>query len=68
MDEQLLNLLKSVDTPTVCNAIEVAQGRRGFNSFTRERCFALHRMNRPWSATRGPPAWRQLNLPRRPPT
>ena len=35
MDEQLLNLLKSVDTPTVCNAVEVAQGRRGFSSFTR---------------------------------
>ncbi|MEL0132875.1 MAG: RraA family protein, partial [Rhodobiaceae bacterium] len=24
-----------VDTPTVCNAIEVAQGKRGFNRFTR---------------------------------
>ena len=31
----LLTLLRSVDTPTVCNAIEVAQGRRGFNRFTR---------------------------------
>ncbi|WP_428687632.1 RraA family protein [Roseibium sp.] len=31
----LLDLLKSVDTPTVCNAIEVAEGRRGFNRFTR---------------------------------
>lgn len=35
MDTALLNLLKSVDTPTVCNAIEVAQGKRGFNAFTR---------------------------------
>ena len=35
MDTQLLTLLRSVDTPTVCNAIEVAQGRRGFNAFTR---------------------------------
>ena len=35
MNEELLNLLKSVDTPTVCNAIEVAQGKRGFNRFTR---------------------------------
>lgn len=35
MDDDLLNLLRSVDTPTVCNAIEVAQGRRGFNDFTR---------------------------------
>ncbi|MFA3918736.1 RraA family protein [Ruegeria hyattellae] len=31
----LLALLRQVDTPTVCNAIEVAQGRRGFNRFTR---------------------------------
>ncbi len=35
MDANLLKLLQSVDTPTVCNAIEVAQGRRGFNAFTR---------------------------------
>jgi regulator of RNase E activity RraA len=32
--EGLLELLRSVDTPTVCNAIEVAQGKRGFNRFT----------------------------------
>ena len=35
MDHALLDLLRSVDTPTVCNAIEVAQGRRGFAGFTR---------------------------------
>lgn len=35
MEADLLNLLKTVDTPTVCNAIEVAEGRRGFNRFTR---------------------------------
>ena len=35
MGDQLLTLLRSVDTPTVCNAIEVAQGKRGFNAFTR---------------------------------
>ncbi|KLN59868.1 acyl transferase [Kiloniella spongiae] len=35
MKQSLLSLLKEVDTPTVCNAIEVAQGKRGFNSFTR---------------------------------
>ncbi|WP_170422257.1 RraA family protein [Ruegeria arenilitoris] len=35
MKQSLLDLLKSVDTPTVCNAIEVAQGKRGFNAFTR---------------------------------
>ncbi|WP_299738085.1 RraA family protein [uncultured Roseobacter sp.] len=35
MDAAFLDLLRSVDTPTVCNAIEVAQGRRGFNDFTR---------------------------------
>ncbi len=31
----LLTLLRKVDTPTVCNAIEVAQGKRGFSRFTR---------------------------------
>lgn len=35
MDEALLALLRSVDTPTVCNAIEMAEGRRGFDRFTR---------------------------------
>ena len=35
MDESLLKLLRSVDTPTVCNAIETVQGRRGFDAFTR---------------------------------
>ena len=35
MDAALLKLLRSVDTPTVCNGIEVAQGKRGFNDFTR---------------------------------
>ena len=35
MDQTLLTLLRSVDTPTVCNAIEVVQGKRGFNAFTR---------------------------------
>ncbi len=32
---ELLALLKTVDTPTVCNAIEVAQGQRGFNNYTK---------------------------------
>lgn len=31
----LLAKLSAVDTPTVCNAIEVAQGKRGFNRFTK---------------------------------
>lgn len=35
MDNALLSLLRSVDTPSICNAIEVAQGKRGFNGFTR---------------------------------
>jgi len=35
MNDSLHTLLKRVDTPTVCNAIEVAQGKRGFNDFTR---------------------------------
>ena len=36
MTPELLALLKRVDTPTVCNAIEVAQGQRGFAAFTRQ--------------------------------
>ncbi len=32
---ELSALLKEVDTPTVCNAIETAQGKRGFDQFTR---------------------------------
>ncbi|SLN42120.1 RraA family protein [Ruegeria meonggei] len=35
MTPSLLTLLRKVDTPTICNAIEVAQGKRGFNAFTR---------------------------------
>ena len=35
----LLDRLRAVDTPTVCNAIEVAQGRRGFDRFTRGTMF-----------------------------
>ncbi|ASP23335.1 acyltransferase (plasmid) [Antarctobacter heliothermus] len=35
LSDDLLALLRTVDTPTVCNAIEVAQGKRGFNRFTR---------------------------------
>lgn len=31
----LINRLKLFDTPTVCNAVEVAQGSRGFQGFTR---------------------------------
>ena len=33
--KDLLDLLRGVDTPTVCNAIEVAEGKRGFDRFTR---------------------------------
>ena len=35
MNPDLLDLLRRVDTPTVCNAIEVVQGKRGFDRFTR---------------------------------
>jgi regulator of RNase E activity RraA len=42
MNASLLTLLKKVDTPTVCNAIEVAQGKRGFDAFTRGTMLASH--------------------------
>ncbi len=35
MKPDLLDLLARVDTPTVCNAIEVVQGKRGFDAFSR---------------------------------
>lgn len=35
MNTDLLDLLRGADTPTVCNAIEVVEGRRGFSRFTR---------------------------------
>ncbi|PRY26100.1 regulator of RNase E activity RraA [Aliiruegeria haliotis] len=35
MDRTLVQRLRAVDTPTICNAIEVAQGQRGFAAFTR---------------------------------
>jgi len=35
LSASLLTLLREVDTPTVCNAIEVAQKKRGFSQFTR---------------------------------
>ena len=34
-NDDLFKLLKSVDTPTVCNAIELAEGKRGFNGFSK---------------------------------
>ncbi len=36
LNPELLSLLQSVDTPSVCNAIEVAQKKRGFANFTRK--------------------------------
>ena len=35
MDTDLFDLLSRVDTPTVLNAIEVVQGKRGFQGYTR---------------------------------
>lgn len=35
MNTDLLDLLRGADTPTVCNAIEVVEGKRGFSRFTR---------------------------------
>ena len=40
LPNDLLELMKSVDTPTVCNAIEVAQGKRGFDNYTKKTMLA----------------------------
>ena len=37
---EIYRALKRVDTPTVCNAIEVAFGKRGFANFTRSQMVA----------------------------
>lgn len=34
-DDQFIQSLAKYDTPTICNAIEVAQGKRGFDAYTR---------------------------------
>ena len=41
-DTELARLLQAVDTPTVCNAIEVAEGKRGFARFTRKTVLAAN--------------------------
>lgn len=40
IDPKTLEIVRRVDTPTICNAIEVAQGKRGFDRFTRGTVFA----------------------------
>lgn len=42
MKDSLITLLKQVDTPTVCNAVETVQGKRGFDRFTRGTMVASH--------------------------
>ncbi len=42
MKQELWKRLAQTDTPTVCNAIELAQGKRGFNTFTRGTPVAMH--------------------------
>ena len=40
--DALATVLRAVDTPTVLNAIEVAQGKRGFQGFTRKTFLVAH--------------------------
>jgi regulator of RNase E activity RraA len=40
LSPSLIALLKRVDTPTICNAIETAQGKRGFQAYTRRMVLA----------------------------
>jgi regulator of RNase E activity RraA len=42
MTPKLLERLSNTDTPTICNAIELAQGKRGFNQFTRGNYAVMH--------------------------
>ena len=36
----LIEKIRQYDTPTICNAIEIAQGGRGFNAFTKRTMFS----------------------------
>lgn len=47
LSTDLLVRLQSFDTPTVCNAIEVAMGQRGFANFTRAPLRCSHVSDRP---------------------
>lgn len=42
MRDAVFERLAQTDTPTVCNAIELAEGKRGFNQFTRGQVVAMH--------------------------
>lgn len=42
MNSQIFKKLAETDTPTVCNAIELAQGKRGFRSFTCGHWVSMH--------------------------
>lgn len=44
---EVLALLAQRDTPTICNAIEVAQGKRGFDGFTHRTMIATAPAMRP---------------------
>jgi hypothetical protein len=57
MNTDLLDLLRKVDTPTVCNAIEVVQGRRGFAASPAAR----------WSAPNRAAPWWAMPPPRKSP-
>lgn len=46
-DYELCALLRRFDTPTICNAIEVAEGKRGFDRFTRGTVLAADRAHAP---------------------
>ena len=47
LSPELYSLLQEVDTPTVCNAIEVAQKKRGFANFTRKSMLISDKNNPP---------------------
>ena len=42
LSKRVIQCLTETDTPTICNAIELAQGRRGFNQFTRGQYIPMH--------------------------
>ena len=47
LSDKIYQALKAVDTPTVCNAIDIAWGKRGFANFTRKTLFAAVQRQEP---------------------
>ena len=67
ISNEVYSALKRVDTPTVCNAIEVACGERGFANFTRSQMVATDPAAKPMFGRALTATIRALSPPADPP-